>query len=55
MPTGGGCVPSLEPPAVWEDRHPGNVCRAEVRTGLGKPDRPGSQGGLRSHEPWEPD
>jgi hypothetical protein len=54
-PSGGGCVPSLEPSAAWEDRPPGNACRAEVRTGLGKSDRPGSQGGLRSHEPWEPD
>src|SRR5262249_28169777 len=53
--TGGGCVPSLEPSAAWADRLPENECRAEVRNGLGKPDRPGSKGGWRSHEPWEPD
>ena len=31
------------------------ACRAEVRTGLGKSDRPGSQGGLWERGPWEPD
>jgi hypothetical protein len=31
------------------------ACRAEVRTGLGKSDRPGSQGGLWERGSWESD
>src|SRR4051794_12048482 len=55
MRTGGGCVPSLELPAAWEDLPSGDACRAEGRTGLGKTDRPGSEGGLRRQELREPD
>ena len=33
--------------AAGQARHLTNVCRAEVRTGLGKSDRPGSQRGFR--------
>jgi hypothetical protein len=29
------------------------TCRAETRTGLGKSDCPGSQGGLRKRELWQ--
>ena len=35
--------------------HRKTTCGAEVRTGLGKTDRPGSQGGSWKRGPWESD
>jgi hypothetical protein len=47
----------LSASGATEDPSPTNRVRAEARTGLGKPDRPGSQGGQRKRDPrwkWEP-
>ena len=37
----GVCEPVLKLQFVWKGWYLKNVCRAEVRTGLGKSDRPG--------------
>ena len=52
MDSWGVCEPVLKPRAhgkthIWQ-----MACRAETRTGLGKSDRPGSQGGLWKRGLW---
>jgi hypothetical protein len=45
----GVCDPVLKPQQFWEALWR----KAKVRTGFGKTDRPGSQGGSGKHRPWE--
>ena len=47
----GVCGPALE----FRQQREGLRRKAKVRTGLGKSDRPGSQGGLRKRGLWESD
>ncbi len=49
----GVCEPALKPKTLWKDLCLKNfTVRAETKTGLGKSDRPGLQGGLRKRGLW---
>jgi hypothetical protein len=52
-PVGSGVDASQRLSFLPTGKAPQVYCHAKIRTGLGRPDRPGSQGGLRKRGPWE--